>query len=330
MSRSRITCSLLASVSILLFAGAQVYAQRSTNIHVTAGYYKGNSKYTIVVSDKAWTKLTMYVNDNQSTKATANKNGWATFNNVKLSDPTGQLSFSKMYNGKLQPIGGYFPWYAITGTKISFSKNPAGTSSQMSAWYSKYGSPGMATLTSDVRVVNSDGATNATAAEKACTQLFNDVIKLEAKPPIPNNTIENSWSDALDTLFNGATDCQYGAVGDGSTAQLTKGLGEISQGMTALNQTSKIFTTPATAATPAKSQTTSTTVMPTPAPAPAPAPVSTPSPAPTQSCYPLSDEGGCYEPGEYCRDSDHGASGLAGDGKSITCEDNDGWRWESN
>jgi hypothetical protein len=42
----------------------------------------------------------------------------------------------------------------------------------------------------------------------------------------------------------------------------------------------------------------------------------------------LSDEGTCYEPGEYCRDSDHGASGVAGDGESITCEDNDGWRWE--
>ncbi len=67
----------------------------------------------------------------------------------------------------------------------------------------------------------------------------------------------------------------------------------------------------------------------------APPPVSTPSVAPapapsTSSCYPLSDEGTCYEPGEYCRDSDQGTSGVAGDGKSITCEDNDGWRWEPN
>jgi hypothetical protein len=55
---------------------------------------------------------------------------------------------------------------------------------------------------------------------------------------------------------------------------------------------------------------------------PAPAP---PSPA---SCYPLSNEGTCYEPGEFCRDDDHGMTGLAGDGETITCEDNDGWRWE--
>jgi hypothetical protein len=42
----------------------------------------------------------------------------------------------------------------------------------------------------------------------------------------------------------------------------------------------------------------------------------------------LSDENTCYEPGEYCRDSDHGASGVAGDGEAIMCENNDGWRWE--
>ena len=58
-------------------------------------------------------------------------------------------------------------------------------------------------------------------------------------------------------------------------------------------------------------------------PASAPAPAAT-----TASCYPLSNEGTCYEPGEYCRDSDQGTSGVAGDGESITCEDNDGWRWE--
>ncbi len=64
-------------------------------------------------------------------------------------------------------------------------------------------------------------------------------------------------------------------------------------------------------------------------PAPSPAPTRSPAPPPTKaSCHPLSDEGTCYEPGEFCRDSDHGVTGLAGDGETITCEDNDGWRWE--
>jgi hypothetical protein len=60
-------------------------------------------------------------------------------------------------------------------------------------------------------------------------------------------------------------------------------------------------------------------------PAASPAPSATATQA---SCYPISDEGTCYEPGEYCRDDDHGVSGVAGDGESIICEDNDGWRWE--
>ena len=69
----------------------------------------------------------------------------------------------------------------------------------------------------------------------------------------------------------------------------------------------------------------------TPAPvAPAPTTPAAVAPAPTTpaGCYPKSDEGTCYEPGEYCRDVDHGTSGVAGDGEAITCEDNDGWRWE--
>lgn len=67
------------------------------------------------------------------------------------------------------------------------------------------------------------------------------------------------------------------------------------------------------------------------APAPPPPPPTTaPVAAPTtpSGCHPISDEGTCYEPGEYCRDDDHGATGVAGDGKAIICEDNDGWRWE--
>jgi hypothetical protein len=58
---------------------------------------------------------------------------------------------------------------------------------------------------------------------------------------------------------------------------------------------------------------------------PPPPPPTTAAPA---SCHPLTDGGNCYSPGEYCRDSDHGVTGVAGNGETITCEDNDGWRWE--
>jgi cardiolipin synthase A/B len=56
------------------------------------------------------------------------------------------------------------------------------------------------------------------------------------------------------------------------------------------------------------------------------------APAPTAgpSCHPLSDEDGCYEPGEYCRDDDHGTTGVAGNGESITCRQSDGsWEWQA-
>ena len=58
-------------------------------------------------------------------------------------------------------------------------------------------------------------------------------------------------------------------------------------------------------------------------------PPSAPAPSPsTASCYPLTSSGHCYEPGEFCSDADHGMRGVAGDGESIICTDNNGWRWE--
>lgn len=92
--------------------------------------------------------------------------------------------------------------------------------------------------------------------------------------------------------------------------------------------------TPTTVPPPTTVPTTSTTTTTVPPPtttttttSPPPPPAPTPAPAP-RSCTPIDDEGGCYEPGEYCRDDDHGMTGVAGDGETITCEDNDGWRWE--
>ncbi len=75
------------------------------------------------------------------------------------------------------------------------------------------------------------------------------------------------------------------------------------------------------------------------APAPAttaPAPVATvhaASPTPpaattSAACYPKTNAGNCYKPGEYCRDSDHDMTGVAGDREAIKCENVGGWRWE--
>lgn len=84
-----------------------------------------------------------------------------------------------------------------------------------------------------------------------------------------------------------------------------------------------------TAAHASKAPAPSTSAPTTHAAAPATsAPPAPPSTKAAVSCYPLTNGGNCYEPGEYCRNSDHGVSGIAGDGEAIICEDNDGWRWE--
>jgi hypothetical protein len=97
-----------------------------------------------------------------------------------------------------------------------------------------------------------------------------------------------------------------------------------------LNKACGLSTTPTTAAQALPGPT--TTILPPTTVPPPPTTTTVPPPPPTTaaapSCTPIDDEGGCYEPGEYCSDSDHGATGVAGDGKTITCEDNDGWRWE--
>jgi hypothetical protein len=78
---------------------------------------------------------------------------------------------------------------------------------------------------------------------------------------------------------------------------------------------------------PTTSPPTTTTTQPPPPPTTT-APPPPPTTAAPPSCTPLTDAGNCYEPGEYCRDSDHGVSGVAGDGETITCQNNNGWRWE--
>jgi hypothetical protein len=63
-------------------------------------------------------------------------------------------------------------------------------------------------------------------------------------------------------------------------------------------------------------------------PAPSsPAPAAATSGPTERGCYPLSDEGTCYEPGEFCRAADQGVAGIAGDGQTIVCMDDHGLRW---
>lgn len=53
-----------------------------------------------------------------------------------------------------------------------------------------------------------------------------------------------------------------------------------------------------------------------------------PAPSAAASCYPLTNSENCYAPGQYCRNTDHGKSGVAGNGRRIVCKNQNGWRWE--
>lgn len=56
-----------------------------------------------------------------------------------------------------------------------------------------------------------------------------------------------------------------------------------------------------------------------------------PPPAPASGgCHPKAPSGNCYEPGEFCPAADAGMSGVAGDGKTITCKLVSGrYHWEA-
>jgi hypothetical protein len=62
---------------------------------------------------------------------------------------------------------------------------------------------------------------------------------------------------------------------------------------------------------------------------PSPSPSSSaPAPDPsTAACYPTTSAGNCYQTGEFCPNADHGMSGIAENGDSIVCENDNGWRW---
>jgi hypothetical protein len=68
------------------------------------------------------------------------------------------------------------------------------------------------------------------------------------------------------------------------------------------------------------------------APAQAPAaqpPTTGTSPGTSSGCHPTTPTGNCYEPGEFCPTADAGMTGIAGDGKAITCQLVSGrYHWE--
>jgi hypothetical protein len=96
---------------------------------------------------------------------------------------------------------------------------------------------------------------------------------------------------------------------------------------------SPVTPSPSRSSAPAPVRTTPAPVRTTPAPVrtihtPAP-PATSAAPAAPAACHPLTNGGNCYRAGEYCRNSDHGMTGVAGNGEIIVCSGTGSrWRWE--
>lgn len=264
-----ITLITLTSLVVVVIS-APAFAQSTTSPSVTAGYTKGNNKFTIVVRATAGTKLDMYVNDKHPTQAIVNKQGWATFVSVQLNG-TGKLSFTEVLNSKhgshQQPVA-YTERFTITDGKVTFSNY----------------------VTESTAIIMKTLPYITTTVQDSLLAKGKSQVKTKGVNGTEKLTYQITWTNAQQTAKTLA-----------STVIVTPAVNEVVEDGTYVAPT-----------TPAPTQTSAT--------------VSTPS----TSCYPLSDEGTCYEPGEYCRDADEGTSGIAGDGEAITCEDNDGLRWEPN
>ena len=122
----------------------------------------------------------------------------------------------------------------------------------------------------------------------------------------------------------------------GPVASAASVLAHVSPTSSATHKAVAVSKSPAPATTSAVASSSSPAPVCTQAPATtAPPTTAPPTAAPTTAapaapaCSPLTSGGNCYEPGEFCPAKDHGVTGIAGDGKSITCEDVNGyWRWE--
>jgi cytoskeletal protein RodZ len=89
------------------------------------------------------------------------------------------------------------------------------TAQQVTSWYSQYGSS-ITNLTNDFTQMSQEG-TDSSAIEATCTQIFDDATKAEGEPVIPDTSVENDWSSALNSYVTAAQECQDGVANEDAT-----------------------------------------------------------------------------------------------------------------
>ncbi len=121
-----ILSTLVATLGIVFFTGNVTLALSNTDIDINHAYQKNDNKYDVVIHEKAYTDVGIYVNDKNPVFAKANESDWATFKGVSLEGTKGKISFTIVFydNGKTYqfPVN-YVRYYNIADSNVGFSEN---------------------------------------------------------------------------------------------------------------------------------------------------------------------------------------------------------------
>jgi len=113
---------ILLLLGLALFLSPNVSAANSGAFYVNNAYFKGNGAYNVVVHDSNRDTLQIYVNGKKSVKAKVNKQGWATFQRVRLSGQS-KLSFTKRTGlFKYVPLK-YTKYVRVSAAQVTLSDN---------------------------------------------------------------------------------------------------------------------------------------------------------------------------------------------------------------
>jgi len=123
----------------------------------------------------------------------------------------------------------------VSDAPVPAKPKPAPTTAQqVTSWYNQYGS-NITNLTNDFSKMSQEG-TDSTAVEATCTQIFDDAVKAQAVPAIPDSSANISWQAALSSYISAAQDCQDGVTNSDVTL-ISQATTEFSQGNASLTAT---------------------------------------------------------------------------------------------
>ncbi len=108
------------AICLALSLSSNVFAANKSAFYVNNAYFKGDGKYDVVVHDSNRDTLRLYLNGKNPVKAKVNKQGWATFQKVKLTGQS-KLSFTKKISWfKYTPVD-YTRYISVDGKQVKLS-----------------------------------------------------------------------------------------------------------------------------------------------------------------------------------------------------------------